>query len=225
MKISFGGHSCFLLESGSHRIIIDPFLSCNPVAEWAVNEIDVQFILVTHGHADHLGDTLELAQRTGATVIAPYELALYCSGKGAKVHPMNVGGSWQFPFGRVKLTQALHGSFIEEGLIYAGNPCGFLIFMDGKTIYHAGDTGLFGDMKLIGEYTPVDLALLPIGDNFVMGPEDAVLAAEFVKAKHVVPMHYNTFDMIKQDAAVFCQKLAGIAGCTILQPGEYMEIC
>jgi L-ascorbate metabolism protein UlaG (beta-lactamase superfamily) len=212
------------MENGVHRIIVDPFLTGNPQAVWKPEGIDVQFILVTHGHADHLGDTLEIALRTGATVIAPNELALYCRSKGANIHPMHIGGSRQFPFGKVKLTPALHGSAIEEGLIYTGNPCGFLIFMNERIIYHAGDTGLCSDMKLIGEYTPVDLALLPIGDNFVMGIEDAVEAAKFVKAKQVVPMHYNTFDLIKQDPLDFKKKLNGIAVCTILQPGEYVEI-
>lgn len=224
MKINFGGHSCFLIEYGEHKIIVDPFLTGNPRAVWKSEDIDVQFILVTHGHADHLGDSIEIARRTGATVIAPNELAIYCRSKGVNIHPMHIGGSWQFPFGKVKLTPALHGSAIEEGLIYTGNPCGFLIFMNEKIIYHAGDTGLCSDMKLIGEYTPVDLALLPIGDNFVMGIEDAVEAAKFIKAKQVVPMHYNTFDMIKQDPLAFRQRLSGIAVCTILQPGEYVEI-
>jgi L-ascorbate metabolism protein UlaG (beta-lactamase superfamily) len=224
MKITFGGHSCFLIEDGEHKIIIDPFLTGNPQAVWKSEEIDVQFILVTHGHADHLGDTLNIARRTGATVIAPNELALYCRGKGANIHAMHIGGSRQFPFGKVKLTPALHGSAIEEGLIYTGNPCGFLLFMNKKVIYHAGDTGLCSDMKLIGEYTPVDLAILPIGDNFVMGIEDAVEAAKFVKAKQVVPMHYNTFEIIKQDPLAFKQRLNGIAACTILQSGEHVEI-
>jgi len=223
MKITFGGHSCFCIEDEGHKLIIDPFLTGNPHAVWKPEEIDVQFILVTHGHGDHLGDALEIARRTGATIIAPNELALYCSSKGANIHPMHIGGSRQFPFGKVKLTPALHGSAIEEGLIYTGNPCGFLLFMNEKVIYHAGDTGLCSDMKLIGEYTPVDLALLPIGDNFVMGIEDAVEAAKFVKAKQVVPMHYNTFDLIKQDPLDFKKRLNGIAACAILQPGEYVE--
>lgn len=226
MKITFGGHSCFLIECGEHKMIIDPFLTGNPLAGFQEKQVDVQFILVTHGHGDHLGDTVAIAKRTGATVIAPNELAVYCKMQGLAVHPMHIGGSWQFPFGKVKLTQAMHGSAIinEQEIIYTGNPCGFLLFIEGKTIYHAGDTGLFGDMKLIGQYTPVDLAMLPIGDNFVMGPDDAVEAAKFVQAKHVIPIHYNTFDVIRQDPEAFKQKLAGIAQCSILQPGQAVEL-
>lgn len=226
MKITFGGHSCFLIESGSHKIIIDPFLSGNPLAGFTADSVDAQFILVTHGHADHLGDTMNIARRTGATIIAPNELAVYCQKQGLAVHPMHIGGSWEFPFGKVKLTPAMHGSAIinEQEIIYTGNPCGFLLWIGGQILYHAGDTGLFGDMKLIGEYTPVDLAMLPIGDNFVMGPDDAVEAAKFVRARHVIPMHYNTFDLIRQDPEVFKRKLTGIARCTILRPGEALEL-
>lgn len=226
MKITFGGHACFLLESGAHKIIIDPFLSGNSLAGLKADRVDVQFILVTHGHGDHLGDTFDIARRTGATIIAPNELAVYCERQGLKAHAMHIGGSHQFPFGKVKLTPATHGSAIinAHDIIYTGSPCGFLLHLEGKTIYHAGDTGLFGDMKLIGEYTPVDLAMLPIGDNFVMGPDDAVEAAKFVRAKHVIPMHYDTFDIIRQDPELFKEKLAGIAQCTILPPGQSFEI-
>ena len=226
MKITFGGHSCFLIESGEYKLIFDPFLSGNPQAAFKPDNLDVQYILVTHGHGDHLGDTLDIAKATGATVIAPYELAVYCQLQGAAAHTMHIGGSWQFPFGKVKLTPALHGSAVIQGqqIIYTGNPCGFLVHMEGKTIYHAGDTGLFGDMQLIGQYTPVDLAMLPIGDNFVMGPEDAVEAAKFVRAKQVIPMHYNTFEVIRQDPELFQQKLTGIARCSIMQPGQSLEI-
>jgi L-ascorbate metabolism protein UlaG (beta-lactamase superfamily) len=226
VKVTFGGHACFLLKNNEHQIIIDPFLTGNPLAGLKAEKIDVQYILVTHGHGDHVGDTIVIAQRTGATVIAPFELAMYCQGKGVDVHPMHIGGSREFSFGKVKLTPAFHGSAIqgEHGMEYTGNPCGFLLEIDRKTIYHAGDTGLFGDMKLIGEYTPVDLALLPIGDNFGMGPDDAVEAAKFVKAKQVVPMHYNTFDLIKQDPQDFKRKLHGIAECMVLEPGQSLEL-
>lgn len=226
MKITFGGHACFLIEYEKYKIIIDPFLSGNPLAGLTADRVDVQFVLVTHGHGDHLGDTIEIAKRTGAVVIAPNELAVYCQRNGAAAHPMHIGGSWEFPFGRVKLTQATHGSAVidDQGITYTGNPCGFLIHIGNKTIYHAGDTGLFGDMKLIGQYTPVDLAMLPIGDNFVMGPDDAVEAAKFVQAKHVIPMHYNTFEVIRQDPELFKQKLTGIAQCTILQSGQSLEL-
>lgn len=209
MEIRFHGHACFSFESNGFKIIIDPFFQGNPLAKKNWEQIEAHAILITHGHGDHLGDALKIAQRTGAIIIAPYELALYCQFKGAKVHPMHIGGSHQFDFGKVKLTPAWHGSaVIENGEItYTGNPCGFLIFTEGKTIYYAGDTGLFGDMELLGRLHNIDLALLPIGDNYCMGIEDAVIAAKMLKPKTVIPMHYNTFDLIKQDPDVFKKKI------------------
>lgn len=226
MKITFGGHSCFLIEFAQHKILIDPFLTGNPLAGLQTERVEADYILVTHGHGDHLGDTIPIAKRSKATIIAPYELAVYCQMQGLTAHTMHIGGSWQFPFGKVKLTPALHGSAVidEHGITYTGNPCGFLIQAEGKTLYHAGDTGLFGDMNMIGRSTPVDLAMLPIGDNFVMGPDDAVEAAKFVQAKQVIPIHYNTFDVIRQDPLVFKEKLSGIAECTVMNPGESMDI-
>lgn len=227
MKITFHGHSCFLVEAGNKRVIIDPFITGNPKAVVKQQDIQAEAVLVTHGHSDHLGDAIEIAKRNQAPVIAPYELALYCASKGAPIHPMHLGGAREFEFGRVKLTIAFHGSAIEEReqLLYGGNPAGFLITMQGKTFYHAGDTALFGDMKLIGELNKIDAAALPIGDNFTMGPDDAVLAAEWIAAKKVIPMHYNTFPLIKQDAYAYAARLqpAGIEGI-VLQPGESVEV-
>lgn len=227
MKLTYHGHSCFELQTADCNVIIDPFLSGNPLAVIKAEDVRVQYILVTHGHADHVGDAEAIARNNDATIIAPYELAVYFAQKGLKIHPMQHGGKFNFPFGTVKLTLAFHGSAIEvDGkFIYAGNPGGFVITAEGKTIYHAGDTALFSDMKLIGERHDVDMAILPIGDNFTMGPEDALEAAKWVKAKRVVPMHYNTFDLIKQDAEAFSKDLAreGIEG-VVLAPGQSVEV-
>jgi L-ascorbate metabolism protein UlaG (beta-lactamase superfamily) len=165
--------------------------------------------LLTHGHPDHLGDGVEIARKNNAVVIAPFELATYCDGKGLQTHPMHIGGAFDFPFGRVKLTIAMHGSGYpsQDAVLYMGNPCGFLVTSEGKTIYHAGDTGLFYDMKLIGEMNRIDLALLPIGGNFTMGVDDAVKAVELLKPRLTVPMHYDTFDLIKADPDVFVARL------------------
>lgn len=221
VKVTWLGHACFTLDDGTHRIIIDPFLTGNPVAKTNPEEVRVDAVLVTHGHSDHLGDAVAIAKQCDAPIIAPFELAKYCEKQGAKIHPMHIGGSHGFAFGKVKLTIAHHGSaFVGEEAEYTGNPCGFLVTMAGKTIYHAGDTGIFSDMKLIGELTPIDLALLPIGDNFTMGPEDARIAAGFLKTKQVIPMHYNTFELIAQDGDAFVQSLPEGCRGTVLQVGE-----
>ncbi|MFD1676676.1 metal-dependent hydrolase [Alicyclobacillus fodiniaquatilis] len=226
MKVTYHGQSCFIIENEAHRIIVDPFLSGNPNACITPDDVDVSHVLLTHGHADHVLDAEAIARRCDAVIIAPNELANYYGDKGLNIHPMHLGGKHDFPFGRVKLTLAFHGSGIEteNGFIYVGPPCGFLITMGGKTLYHAGDTGLFGDMKIIGQLNDIDVALLPIGDNFTMGPEDALLAAEWVRAKHAIPMHYNTFPLIAQDGVQFASdlKAKGIDGIA-LKVGESAE--
>lgn len=226
MKLTYWSHACFLVETSSHRLVFDPFLSGNPKA--TVNPADVKcdFVLLTHGHGDHVGDAVEIAKANDATIIANYETATFCGRQGATVHPMHIGGAFEFPFGRMKLTIAHHGSGYESGddMIYMGNPAGILVFADGKTLYHAGDTGLFLDMQLIGERHPIDVALLPIGDNFTMGPEDAAKAVEFLKPKIAVPMHYGTFDVIDVDPAKFAELAAGAGGeIRILGIGEALE--
>lgn len=225
MKVSFHGHAVVLIETEGKKIIIDPFITGNGLCNLNANDLDVDVILLTHGHSDHLGDTMELAKRNNALVVAPNELAVYLGWQGLNVHPMHIGGSRQFEFGKVKFTQAFHGSSIaneeKKELIYTGMPSGILFTNEGKTIYHAGDTALFSDMKLIGELNNIDVAFLPIGDNFTMGPEDALLAAKWVNAKTVVPIHFNTFPVIKQDGAEFVAKLEN---GKLLNPGEFIEL-
>jgi L-ascorbate metabolism protein UlaG (beta-lactamase superfamily) len=224
LKATFLGHSCVMATDGKYNIIIDPFLTGNPLAALKTDDIKVDYILVTHGHGDHLGDAIPIAKRNKATIIAPHELAVYVAKQGALVHNMHIGGAHDFPFGRVKLTIAHHGSAAGDDLKYVGNPCGFLITMGGKTLYHSGDTGLFYDMKLIGEMNSIDLAFLPIGDNFTMGIDDAVKAVEFLKPKKVVPMHYKTFPVIDTEPDEFVGKLKGSASkVVIIKPGDSIE--
>ncbi|MDP2690628.1 MAG: metal-dependent hydrolase [Deltaproteobacteria bacterium] len=223
MKLTYHGHSCFTIESGGSGVIIDPFLNGNPMADIKPRQVKVNAVLVTHGHADHLGDAVEISKANNAPVIGPFELVNYCTAKGATGHPMHIGGGFDFPFGRVKLTIAHHGSTTDTGAV--GNPCGFLVTMGGKTIYHAGDTGLFSDMGLIGETNSIDCALVPIGDNFTMGIDDAARAVGMLKPKMAIPMHYNTFEVIRQDPEEFKKKLAGKAvRVEILKPGESVEV-
>ncbi len=208
-KLTYLSHAAFLLESNGHKIVVDPFLTGNPLARVTPDEVECDFIVVTHGHGDHVGDTVQIAKRTGATVIANYEIASWAGDQGLKAHPMHLGGGHAFPFGRVKLTIAHHGSGFQtdKGMMYMGNPAGVLLTVEGKTVYHAGDTALFYDMKLIGEMNPIDVALLPIGDNFTMGIDDAVKATELLRPKKVIPMHYKTFEVIDVDPQEFVDKV------------------
>jgi len=217
------GHACVALADGPHRLIIDPFLTDNPVAPVRAEEIDVQYILVSHGHGDHIGDAVPIARRTGATIIAAYELATFCAGQGVKTHPMHIGGAHDFEFGRVKLTIAHHGGgHGPDASRYTGPAVGFLVTLGGKIVYHPGDTGLFYDMKLIGETHRIELAFLPIGDNFTMGIEDAVRAVEFLQPRRVVPMHYGTFPAVAADPHDFAARVKG-AEVIVLQPGETID--
>ena len=227
ISVQYLGHSCFLLTTARAKILLDPFLTGNPRAATTAEKVPADFILVSHAHGDHYGDAVAIAKRTGATIVAPYELALHAGAQGAKVHPMGCGGGKDFPFGRVQLTVAHHSSSVDEGgkVISVANPVGFLIRADGKTIYFAGDTALTMDMDLLGRRNPIDLALLPIGDNFTMGPSDAAEAVRLLKAKRAVPMHYNTFDLIEVDPAIF-KKESEKHGCQVdvLKSGECIEI-
>ena len=221
MMIKYLGHSAFYLEGKDIKAIVDPFITGNPQSPISVDDIrELNYIFITHGHGDHLGDTIPLAKKTGAMVIANYEIITYLGQKGLKnLHPMHIGGRFKFPFGSVLMTEALHGSSIQEGdsIIYAGNPGGFVIEIERKKIYHAGDTGLTMNMQLLRDEN-IDIALLPIGGNFVMDVKDAVRAIDFIKPEIVIPMHYNTWDIIKADVEEF--KRLAKAMCIILKPGE-----
>lgn len=225
-KLTYFGHDAFLVETSAARLIIDPFLTGNALAPVSASDVTVDYVLLSHAHGDHFGDALDIAKRCDATIISTFELASYCQSQGAKAHPMHIGGGHDFDFGRVKLTIAHHGNSIDtgEGLISMGPPAGLLIAADGKVLYHAGDTGLFLDMKLIGERNAIDLALLPIGDNFTMGLDDAVTAAEFVNADVSVPMHYDTFDLIKADPNEFVRRVQDTGRkARVMKVGESLD--
>jgi L-ascorbate metabolism protein UlaG (beta-lactamase superfamily) len=224
-RLCWLGHACLLLESDGTRVLIDPFLTGNPAAATTADKVKADFILVSHGHGDHVGDTVAIAKRTGAPVIANYEISEWFKNQGlSKVHGQQHGGGYHYPFGYVKLTLAFHGSALPDGS-YGGNPCGFLItFKDGTRVYDAADTGLFGDMRLIGE-EGVDLAVLPIGDNYTMGPDDALRAVKLIQPRQVVPIHFNTWELIAQDAGAWAERVRKEtqAEPVVLKPGEWIE--
>lgn len=224
MNITFHGQSCIKIQTNDGiEILVDPFISGNEQSDLIVAEENPDFIFVSHGHNDHLGDTVPIAKQSQAIVITNADIAQYLQGEGVEnIAPMHIGGKHVFPFGTVKLTQAFHGSqIVKDGkIINLGFPTGAVFTIEGKNVYFAGDTGIFSDMKLIGELNPLDLAFLPIGDNFTMGPEDAALAAEFLQAKKVVPMHYNTFPLIAQDPNRFVELLPEEIEGKVLAIGE-----
>jgi L-ascorbate metabolism protein UlaG (beta-lactamase superfamily) len=225
-RVQWLGHACLLIESDGHRILVDPFLTDNPAAAASAGDVQAEAILVSHGHGDHLGDTISIAKRAGAVVVANYEIATWLQNQGlVNVHGQQHGGSHEFSFGRVKLTLAFHGSVLPDGT-YGGNPCGFLVTLnDGRRIYDAADTGLFGDMRLIGE-EGIDLAIVPIGDNYTMGPDDAVRAVKLIQPKKVLPIHYNTWPLIAQDADAWATNVRHETGteAVVLKPGEWMTV-
>ena len=226
MKITFLGHASLLLETANHSILIDPFITGNEKASGKVDIKDLKpdYILLTHAHQDHILDVEVIATQSGATIVSNYEIAMYYEAKGFTAHPMNHGGSWTFDFGTVKYTQAIHTSSFPDGT-YGGQPGGFIITADDQRIYIAGDTALTQDMKLIPLWGKLDLAVLPIGDNFTMGVSDAVIAAEFLKCDRVMGYHYDTFGYIEIDREVARAKFDK-AGKTLLLPpiGGSLEV-
>ena len=224
-KVTWLGHGTFQIETADTTIIIDPFFSGNPAAAATADSVSPDVLIVTHGHSDHVGDTVALAKRTGALVISNFEIIEWLQKQGvAVVHPLHIGGSRAFDFGTVKLTIAHHGSMLPDGS-NGGNPCGVLLKLDDGTIYHAADTGLFYDMTLIGE-EGIDLATLPIGDNFTMGPDDALRAVNLIRPKRVIPSHFNTWPLIEQDVQAWSVrvKTETSAEPVVLKPGESCDL-
>ena len=221
LKLTFHGHACFSLEADGRHVVIDPFLTGNPAADVPVARLSkVDAVLLSHGHGDHLGDAIPIAKRDGATIVATAELAKFCGQRGATVHAMHIGGAHPFPFGRVKLVPAFHGGGVEGDATgqFTTNPCGLVVTMGGKSAYHCGDTALTLEMQLL--QGRVDVMLIPIGDNYTMGIDDAVRAVELVKPATVIPMHYNTWDVIQADPEQFKRQVGDRARVVVLAPGQ-----
>jgi L-ascorbate metabolism protein UlaG (beta-lactamase superfamily) len=197
MQYTYYGHSSFLFDFGSTRILLDPFISPNPLASSIdVNQIECDYIFLSHGHSDHVADAEAIGLRCNATVVGAYEVAAYYGNRGLKYHPMNIGGQWDFGTFQVKLVNAVHSSVLPDGT-YAGNPVGFIFTVNGQQFYYSGDTALTMDMQLIGQRFNIDRAFVCIGDNFTMGPEDALTACEFAGTKRATAMHFDTFPYVK----------------------------
>ncbi|KAA3659211.1 MAG: metal-dependent hydrolase [Chloroflexi bacterium] len=206
LSITWHGHATFSMNVNGTKLVIDPFFDGNPAAKTKAADVEADYLLVTHGHSDHILDTLPIARRTGAQIITNADIAGWFGKQGYEnIHPQHLGGGWQHPFGHVKFTVALHGSGLPDGS-YGGMPAGFLLTVDDKKVYIAGDTAVFSDMSLIGR-AGIDLAVLPIGDNFTMGPDDAMLALEFLKPKAVIPCHFNTWPYIEVDVDAWLKRV------------------
>ena len=224
-KVTWFGHAALGLETDGFELLVDPFLSECPTAAVSPEDVNPDFILLSHGHGDHLGDTVSIAKRTRATVISNAELSGWLSNQGLETHAQHLGGGYKHPFGYLKLTLAIHGSGLPDGS-YGGNPAGFLLTTnDGKKIYMACDTGLFGDMRLIGE-EGIDLAVLPIGDNYTMGPDDALRAVKMIEPKEAFPIHYDTFGLIAQDPDAWAKRVENetTTKVHVIKPGESITI-
>ncbi len=225
-KITWYGHACWGLETAGQRIILDPFLDDSPVAPVKADQIEADYVLVSHGHFDHVADAAKIAQRTGATVIAIFEIAQWLANQHgvANTIGMNLGGGINLPFGRVKMTIAFHSSELPDGS-YGGAPAGFLLTVPEGKLYFACDTGLFQDMQLLGD-EGLELAVLPIGDLFTMGPEDSIRATKWLRPKRVAPSHYNTWPPIAQDADAWAQRVRDETSATpiVVAPGEAFSL-
>lgn len=227
MEIRWLGHSAFQINYENLKILIDPFISNNPVCPVTVEEVDADIICVTHGHADHFGDTMEIANRTGAVIVSNHEHSVYLAKQGFETMGMNIGGTVKTHNTKITMVNSTHSSdmdFIEE-IGAGGSSCGYILHMEnGRKIYHSGDTGLFGDMKtVIGDIYKVDIALLPIGDRYTMGPFEASIAAEWINPEVLIPMHYNTFPVIEQDSEEFKEGIElknKDMRVVILEPGQ-----
>jgi L-ascorbate metabolism protein UlaG (beta-lactamase superfamily) len=224
MRVRYFGHSSLQIKTDKYEILIDPFLDNNPVSPIKSDDVKADFIILTHAHGDHLGDSLKIGKKHNPLFICVNELAEWLKSKGMNAHNMHIGGSRKFDFGRVKFTIAHHGSITPDGQ-YAGEPAGVILSINGKTIYHTGDTGLFMDMKLIGETNSIDYMFVPIGDNFTMGIDDAVKAVEFVQPKVVIPIHYNTFPVIEANPLEFKDKVETKGyKCIVMNFGDEIEL-
>ncbi len=226
MKITYYGHSCFSVTVKGKTLLFDPFISGNPLAAHIdVNSVQADYILVSHGHEDHIADAVAIAQRTGATVVGGFEVITWLEGKGVKnTHPMNHGGHWIFDFGKLKSVNAVHSSSMPDGS-YGGQPMGFLVESEEGNFYFAGDTALTYDMKLIGEYKQIDFAFLPIGNNFTMGADNAIIAAEFINCTKIIGMHYDTFGFIKIDQKEAIEKFVRAGNqLHLIEIGKSIEI-
>ena len=224
-QITWLGHGTFSIETAGKTVIIDPFFTGNPAATTTADEVSPDALIISHGHGDHVGDAVDIAKRTGCLVVANHEIIEWLGKQGVEnIHPQHIGGAHQHDFGTVKLTIAHHGSALPDGS-NGGNPCGILLKTEDGTIYHACDTGLFYDMKLIGE-EGIDLAILPIGDNFTMGPEDALRAVTLIEPKRVVPDHFSTWPLIDQDAQAWANSVRSETSAepVILEPGQSIKL-
>ena len=226
MNITYFGHSCFGIEVNGKHILFDPFISANELASAIdVNTVKADYILVSHGHEDHIADLVTIAKRTNAKIICNWEISVWLNKQGiSNTHPMNIGGKWKFEFGDVKCVVAVHSSSMPDGS-YGGNPMGFIIESDSANFYYAGDTALTYDMKLIGDYRKVDFAFLPIGNNFTMGVDNAIIAAEFIKCTKIIGMHYDTFGYIKIEKELAIKKFNNAGNELILfEVGEVKKV-
>ena len=224
-KYIFLGHGTHQIETDGYKLLVDPFLTGNPVASVRAEEVEPDFIFVSHGHGDHIGDTVPIALRTGVTVISNAEISKWLAAQKVKTHAQHIGGGFKHPFGYLKLTIAMHGSALPDGS-NGGNPSGMLLKTNfGEMIYLACDTGLFGGMKIYGD-EGIDLAVIPIGDNYTMGPDDALKAVKYLKPKHVIPTHYNTWSLIAQDAEAWADRVHAETDTKvhILKPGESFSL-